>query len=179
MFDCFDVCRVVCLLICAFWCVCFAHVPAFPLITCLQTGMASIAQLAEHALRKRTVVGSIPTGGFFPFARCFRARAAQDSPLLLVPWALLGGVVGGAREGGLWRRVEQEQEPEHKNRSRSETAAPAGARVAGRAKDEGEGQVRRHHGCESGSSSERPRQGQSAGGGASASSRREAGPGRA
>ena len=25
---------------------------------------ASIAQLAEHALRKRTVVGSIPTGGF-------------------------------------------------------------------------------------------------------------------
>jgi hypothetical protein len=25
--------------------------------------MASIAQLAEHALRKRTVVGSIPTGG--------------------------------------------------------------------------------------------------------------------
>ena len=27
--------------------------------------MASIAQLAEHALRKRTVVGSIPTGGFF------------------------------------------------------------------------------------------------------------------
>ena len=26
---------------------------------------ASIAQLVEHALRKRTVVGSIPTGGFF------------------------------------------------------------------------------------------------------------------
>ena len=25
---------------------------------------ASIAQLAEHALRKRMVVGSIPTGGF-------------------------------------------------------------------------------------------------------------------
>ena len=25
---------------------------------------ASIAQLVEHALRKRTVVGSIPTGGF-------------------------------------------------------------------------------------------------------------------
>ena len=25
---------------------------------------ASLAQLAEHALRKRTVVGSIPTGGF-------------------------------------------------------------------------------------------------------------------
>ena len=24
---------------------------------------ASLAQLAEHALRKRTVVGSIPTGG--------------------------------------------------------------------------------------------------------------------
>ena len=27
------------------------------------THMASIAQLAEHVLRKRTVVGSIPTGG--------------------------------------------------------------------------------------------------------------------
>ena len=27
---------------------------------------ASIAQLAEHALRKRTVVGSIPTGGSLP-----------------------------------------------------------------------------------------------------------------
>ena len=27
---------------------------------------ASLAQLAEHALRKRTVVGSIPTGGFLP-----------------------------------------------------------------------------------------------------------------
>ena len=26
--------------------------------------VASLAQLAEHALRKRTVVGSIPTGGF-------------------------------------------------------------------------------------------------------------------
>ena len=26
--------------------------------------MASLAQLAEHALRKRMVVGSIPTGGF-------------------------------------------------------------------------------------------------------------------
>ena len=29
--------------------------------------IASIAQLVEHALRKRTVVGSIPTGGFFDF----------------------------------------------------------------------------------------------------------------
>ena len=26
---------------------------------------ASLAQLVEHALRKRMVVGSIPTGGFF------------------------------------------------------------------------------------------------------------------
>ena len=26
---------------------------------------ASLAQLAEHALRKRMVVGSIPTGGFY------------------------------------------------------------------------------------------------------------------
>ena len=29
---------------------------------------ASLAQLAEHALRKRTVVGSIPTGGFLHMA---------------------------------------------------------------------------------------------------------------
>ena len=29
---------------------------------------ASLAQLAEHALRKRTVVGSIPTGGYASFA---------------------------------------------------------------------------------------------------------------
>ena len=29
---------------------------------------ASLAQLAEHALRKRTVVGSIPTGGFLSAA---------------------------------------------------------------------------------------------------------------
>ena len=30
----------------------------------MQRCHASLAQLAEHALRKRTVVGSIPTGGF-------------------------------------------------------------------------------------------------------------------
>ena len=35
----------------------------------LACGTASIAQLAEHALRKRTVVGSIPTGGFFAESR--------------------------------------------------------------------------------------------------------------
>ena len=28
---------------------------------------ASLAQLAEHALRKRMVMGSIPIGGFFLF----------------------------------------------------------------------------------------------------------------
>ena len=31
---------------------------------------ASLAQLAEHALRKRVVVGSIPTGGYFAFEDC-------------------------------------------------------------------------------------------------------------
>ena len=36
------------------------------------TATASIAQLVEHALRKRTVVGSIPTGGFL-----FGSRARQ------------------------------------------------------------------------------------------------------
>ena len=30
----------------------------------LSSQLASLAQLAERALRKRTVVGSIPTGGF-------------------------------------------------------------------------------------------------------------------
>ena len=29
--------------------------------------IASLAQLVEHALRKRTVVGSIPTGGYYSF----------------------------------------------------------------------------------------------------------------
>ena len=43
-----------------------AFLPAAALqIACDQLyGAASIAQLVEHALRKRTVVGSIPTGGF-------------------------------------------------------------------------------------------------------------------
>ena len=31
----------------------------------IPTRMASLAQLAEHALRKRMVMGSIPIGGFF------------------------------------------------------------------------------------------------------------------
>ena len=36
-----------------------------PSASAKQGASASIAQLAEHALRKRMVVGSIPTGGFF------------------------------------------------------------------------------------------------------------------
>ena len=40
-----------------------------PLVTSLR-GIASLAQLVEHALRKRTVVGSIPTGGFFVLHAC-------------------------------------------------------------------------------------------------------------
>ncbi len=41
--------------------------------------VASIAQLAEHALRKRTVVGSIPTGGFIrsPFSEVETPRTAR------------------------------------------------------------------------------------------------------
>ena len=38
-------------------------------------GAASIAQLVEHALRKRTVVGSIPTGGFFNTLFLFTSQA--------------------------------------------------------------------------------------------------------
>ena len=34
--------------------------------------VASIAQLVEHALRKRTVVGSIPTGGFISSSNFWR-----------------------------------------------------------------------------------------------------------
>ena len=43
---------------------------------------ASLAQLAKHAVRKRTVVGSILTGGFLPladeskFEECKKERAA-------------------------------------------------------------------------------------------------------
>ena len=42
---------------------------------------ASLAQLAEHALRKRMVVGSIPTGGFAVTSFCylvvFRSEALE------------------------------------------------------------------------------------------------------
>ena len=34
--------------------------------------MASLAQLAEHALRKRMVMGSIPIGGFMALRQCRR-----------------------------------------------------------------------------------------------------------
>ena len=43
---------------------------------------ASLAQLAEHALRKRTVVGSIPTGGFLLHRTdidCGRIRRMSDT----------------------------------------------------------------------------------------------------
>ena len=43
------------------------------------TSTASLAQLAEHALRKRMVVGSIPTGGFG------LAHAEGVIPLYFVP----------------------------------------------------------------------------------------------
>jgi hypothetical protein len=42
---------------------------------------ASIAQLAEHAHRKRTVVGSIPTGGFaYLFLNCLLDRGTHSWP---------------------------------------------------------------------------------------------------
>ena len=41
--------------------------------------LASIAQLVEHALRKRMVVGSIPTGGF---AKLCCERSADSESLL-------------------------------------------------------------------------------------------------
>ena len=41
--------------------------------------MASIAQLAGHALRKRTVVGSIPTGGSSLNAACLSVRLLQSA----------------------------------------------------------------------------------------------------
>ena len=42
----------------------YTSMPAAFITTNFRIGYASIAQLAERALRKRTVVGSIPTGGF-------------------------------------------------------------------------------------------------------------------
>ena len=41
--------------------------------------VASLAQLAEHALRKRMVVGSIPTGGFSTSATRIRLREPAHS----------------------------------------------------------------------------------------------------
>ena len=38
-------------------------------VVVLTADIASLAQLAEHALRKRMVAGSIPAGGFFSSAR--------------------------------------------------------------------------------------------------------------
>ena len=46
----------------------FGHIRLLNSVTQCIFAMASIAQLVEHALRKRTVVGSIPTGGFFLFS---------------------------------------------------------------------------------------------------------------
>ena len=54
------------------------------------TSRASLAQLAEHALRKRMVVGSIPTGGFF------HGNADRATPLLS---ALRNTFDGGKIEG--------------------------------------------------------------------------------
>ena len=46
------------------------------------TAHAPLAQLAEHALRKRMVVGSIPTGGFFALGG--HAHAHQE--LTKIQW---------------------------------------------------------------------------------------------
>lgn len=46
------------------------------------TATASIAQLVEHALRKRTVVGSIPTGGLLEAGRGRKCRCAMHSMVL-------------------------------------------------------------------------------------------------
>ena len=40
------------------------HPHTAPRFTISQYAIASLAQLVEHALRKRMVVGSIPTGGW-------------------------------------------------------------------------------------------------------------------
>ena len=40
---------------------------------------ASLAQLVEHALRKRMVVGSIPTGGFLANKRNKNAEARDQT----------------------------------------------------------------------------------------------------
>ena len=68
-----------------FWvssCLCYAPPRAPPVAgqTCYAwriASLASLAQLAEHALRKRKVVGSIPTGGFLMCIPYMSARARR------------------------------------------------------------------------------------------------------
>ena len=53
-------------------------------------GSASISQLVEHALRKRTVVGSIPTGGFFNMLFGFaRLTSSASGRKLYINFAIL------------------------------------------------------------------------------------------
>ncbi len=59
------------------------HVSRLSLGGCLRGkgADASLAQLVEHALRKRMVVGSIPTGGLLPFQPCsMRGLVAANRP---------------------------------------------------------------------------------------------------
>ena len=60
---------------------------------------ASLAQLVEHALRKRMVVGSIPTGGF----RHFHALLQTFCHYTLAR-RRLDSFVGPSRHGGSWAR---------------------------------------------------------------------------
>ena len=57
--------------------------------------IASLAQLAEHALRKRMVVGSIPTGG--SHSRSETARPCAPADLLLPSRRTLPGFVSYVR----------------------------------------------------------------------------------
>ena len=64
---------------------------------CVSTAAASIAQLVEHALRKRMVVGSIPTGGL----------SCQPGPEICEQWmgrseAPLAAQVPFSLQGPMW-----------------------------------------------------------------------------
>ena len=56
------------------------HVVVHVCMRWMPTVDASLAQLAEHALRKRTVVGSIPTGG----SLIMTAHSMLNAPLRFV-----------------------------------------------------------------------------------------------
>ena len=76
---------------------------------CVSTAAASIAQLVEHALRKRMVVGSIPTGGLScqPGPEIYEQRMGRsEAPLAAqVPFPLQGPMWFWKRAAAIRKRA--------------------------------------------------------------------------